>query len=85
MPQQQQNGNPLSQFQKHFDQFQFEITEKENTQVNKDLFLIRSKMHAYVQLCQKAVRKLQSKVETLEKENASLRSWKKKYLQKNKN
>jgi hypothetical protein len=49
------------------------VTVKENTQVNKDLFYLRAKVHNFVSNYDKYVKKLKKKVEKLEAENVELK------------
>lgn len=52
------------------------MTEKENTIVNKELFMIRDKMHRFIGGYDKYVQKLKRKIERLETENTELKQWK---------
>ena len=52
-----------------------EVTEKENTMINKDLFFLRSKMHRFITGYDKYVSKLKKNIDMLEAENQELKQW----------
>eukprot|EP00347_Sterkiella_histriomuscorum_P015960 403355032 len=75
------NG-PSSIFEKHFVQFQQEMTERENNAINKELLLMRNKIYTFIRGYDKYTSKLKKKIDKLETENSDLKLWKQKHLSK---
>ena len=66
-------------FERHFAQFQLEMTENENNELNKDLLLMRNKIYTFVRGYDRYTAKLKRKIEKLEAENLELKLWRMKH------
>ena len=66
--------------ERHFEEFQKEAAERDNAEMNKDLFRMRERVRGVVEGYARVVQKLKRRVDRLERENKELKKWRKQWV-----